>query len=160
MLHLSPLAPGLSALVARKREYWLVALAFFVSALGEVLPMSAWEASYYWLPIQIGLVIAYLTAGNARRVLLGAFVVVAYASSLISAPGPEWMMTLYAAGVVGYLASGPLKWSLITYFGLGGLGYMWLLLNLGGDLAHAVPYQGSRLAAYGLFIGSCFKEEI
>jgi hypothetical protein len=139
------------------RAYWLVALAFAVSWVADSIAAMTggrWDAMYFWLPAQFALVFAAVAPTGWLLLWLWALALVMSASLFMSAPDPDWFVTLAGSMAVLMLARGPLALPLAAYFGAGTLGYFWMLATLESGVMPAwYAYQACRLIACSVFIG-------
>ena len=160
-LHLSALVPGVAALIARKREFALVALAFFMSAIGDAgaaVLGGSWAATFLWLPVQLALVFAYLLSAKPLQWALVALCVVTAASAYLSGLGPEFAVTMAGSCVILWFNRGVLYWPILIYFGFGTIAFSaWIASGFAPALW--VAYQACRIGAYAAFVWACFKTE-
>jgi hypothetical protein len=160
--HQVGLVPALATLAHWQRTpfaYRLVALAFGMSWVGDSaarLLGGAWSASYWWLPIQFALV---LVAVKPDLLVLWALALAAIASWLMSAPGPDWFLTLVGSCLVLTFARGRIALPLWIYFGAGSVAYSWMLATMeSGILPAWYLYQWCRLTAFGAFVFMLHRE--
>lgn len=160
-VHLSALLPLALLVVFGKGlggAWWLVGLAFAVSWAGDsfaYLLGGSWVASYFWLPVQVALVlVAFQDDPLYKPMIVMGVALLAVSSAQISAPGPEWLMTLVGSIAVMAVAKGVLAWPMMVYFGIGSIAYLVMIARIGTEGFHAswLWYQGSREMAFALFI--------
>jgi hypothetical protein len=160
-LHLSSLVPAVLLLSWGRglpRAWWLVGIAFAVSYVGDSVAYalgSTWGAVYAWLPIQFALV---LMAVKPDLLLLWALMLTAMASWLVSAPGPDWLLTLVGSLLVLFHARGRIAVPLWIYFGAGSIAYSGMLATMSDVLPAWYLYQGCRLTAFGAFVFMLHRE--
>lgn len=152
------LLPLCGAMVWRpKKPYWLLAVAFGVSWIGDWM-WKTWgmeDAVYLWLPVQVGLVLwALVPSRGGRRVIIVAVPAVGLFSAAYSAPNPEFVMTVLAAVAILHLSIGRAWIPLYLYFGLGTVSYFLMMIQAttGNGAEGWYMYQGCRLAAYVAFL--------
>lgn len=137
---------------------WLVAVAFFVSypwdSVVHALPIEdQFKPSYFFLPIQIWLVLTAFVKGPTDRFFsAGALVLLAFASAAFSWPGPDFLLTLVGSAAILSVARGWLALPLWVYFFLGTLAYFGFAF--GANFTAALnAYQACRALAFVCFIG-------
>ena len=132
----------------------LVAIAFFMSWIGDSFAFffnGMWDASYFWLPVQMGLM---LLAMKLHRVLvLWAIAFATLLSFSVSFPGPELVITLLGSAGVLYLVRGPLTLPGYLYFGGGTVMYLAMVGRIGSEhfMGAWYGYQAFRLSAFVAF---------
>ena len=143
------------------REFRLIAAAFAVSWLGDVMAWTwggSWAWAYLWSPVQLGAVLcAYLPTAMDRVSALAALVMLSGVSFIASGGGPDILLTVGGSAIILMVASGALAWPLRIYFGLGTLFYVPMTLSVPHspmfwDAWHG--YQFFRALAYGVFVVS------
>jgi hypothetical protein len=147
------------ALVSRRRLVspvaWLLACAWLVSWFGSSLQHFAgglWWPSYVWLPVQLGLVLAAFKP-ERLPLIAGALAALAVVSALLTAPGPDVLLTLVGSVGVLVLARGRYVLPVFLYFGVGSVFYLLMIQRVGdGFTPMWLAYQGSRAAAYVAFL--------
>lgn len=156
-LALVPLAAVVLARHRLPREYWLVGLAFLASWLGDMLASlygGSWLVSYLWLPAQVALVLMVVLPTALSRLLSPPLMaLLAGVSWLISAPGPDVLVTVVGSTVILRYAQGRLARPLQVYFGAGTVAYLIMATLIASPhfmLAWYV-YQTCRLTAFVLF---------
>lgn len=161
-LHLSSLVPAVFLLSwgrGMPRAWWLVGIAFAVSYVGDSVTYAlggSWGSDYWWPPIQLALV---LVAVKPDLLLLWALMLAAVASWLMSAPGPDWLLTLVGSSLVLIYARGRIAVPLWLYFGAGSVAYSWMLATMeSGILPAWYTYQACRIAAFGAFVFMLHRE--
>ena len=139
--------------------YWLVALAFFVSWFADSVMYftgGEWQATYFWLPVQLWLVLLALIRAPVHRLLSAiALLLLASVSLALSWPGPDYLITVAGSVAILYLARGWLAFPLYIYFGAGTVAYL-IMVPHAGSASILTPwlwYQGCRLFAFIAFIG-------
>jgi hypothetical protein len=160
--HQAGLVPVIAALTQWQRTprpYRLVAGAFAVSWIADSLShytSGSWGGiDYVWLPIQFALV---LMAVKPDLLLLWALMLTAMASWLMSAPGPDWLLTLVGSLLVLFHARGRIAVPLWLYFGAGSIAYSGMLATMSDVLPAWYLYQGCRLTAFGAFVFMLHRE--
>lgn len=157
--HYSALVP-LLALVLFKRDapapYWLVALGFSVSWFADsaAVYMEGMTVTRYYPAVQLGLF------GMAFRAYWLAPVLIVLAV-LVGAPtaGPEFVVTALGSIAVLWLAvNHELRWSMLAYCGAASAFYVAFATEVatGRFMMLWYPYQVSRLAGFGLFLGAAY----
>jgi hypothetical protein len=160
-LHLSSLVPAVFLLSWGRgvpRAWWLVGIAFGVSYVADSVigaTIHSWSGDYWWLPIQFALV---LMAVKPDLLLLWALMLTAMASWLMSAPGPDWLLTLVGSLLVLFYARGRIAVPLWLYFGAGSIAYSGMLATMSDVLPAWYLYQGCRLTAFGAFVFMLHRE--
>jgi hypothetical protein len=160
-LHLSALVPSVFLLSWGRgvpRAWWLVGIAFGVSYVGDSVSRalgSTWGAEHWWLFVQLALV---LVAVKPDLLLLWALMLTAMASWLMSAPGPDWLLTLVGSLLVLLYAQGRIAVPLWIYFGAGSIAYSGMLATMSNVLPAWYLYQGCRLTAFGAFVFMLHRE--
>lgn len=163
VLHQAALVPLLAVLLLRPPgpEYLLVGAGLAVSWVGDSLAHFAggsFVPSYFWLPVQIALVLAAFPPEGGDRTTWGvvvgiAAVVLALASARLTAPGPDLLVTIGGSLAILVLAKGGLRVPLYLYFGLGTVCYVLMVERVRGD---AIPawalYQVARVLAFVAFL--------
>ena len=125
-----------------------------VSWLGSSLQHfsgGVWWTSYLWLPVQFTLALAAFGPGRwtLAAVSCGAL---AASSTLLSAPGPDVLLTVVGSAAVLLVARGPLRTPAVIYFGAGSVLYLLMIQRIGGDIMPAwYAYQGARALAFVAF---------
>lgn len=165
-LHQAALLPLIAMMVLGRKvgaAWWLLAVAFAMSWVGDSFAFyldGAWAASYSWLPVQFALaLVAFLSEPMYRLVAFVGVLLLTVTSIQISAPGPEWVLTLGASAALMAVAQGPLTWPVMVYFGFGSLAYLVMVSEIGGAFLPAwYAYQGCRMVAYALFLGLLVRE--
>lgn len=137
--------------------YWLVAFAFAMSWLGDAIARGmggSWASVYWWLPVQFGLVLVALLPNARLRLWLLALMAATLGSYLLSAPGPDWLLTVIGSALVLWHACGAIAIPLAVYFGAGSLAYIAMIVTMGGEhfMAAWYGYQTCRALALGLFV--------
>lgn len=133
------------------RAYWLVAAAFACSWVGDTLShrWDMWDVTYWWLPVQIGLVLLAMTFTLRRRALVVFGVpMVALAASHLTVNGADVVLTVTGSGAILSLADGPLWQPLALYFGVGSVAYLLMVAEV---FPAWYPYQACRLLAFASF---------
>ncbi|MCK5316337.1 MAG: hypothetical protein KAJ55_00405 [Anaerolineales bacterium] len=136
----------------------LVALAFFVSypwdSVVNALPKEdQFKPSYFFLPVQIWLVIlAFLPKSADRLFSAGVLVLLAFISADLSWPGPDFLLTLVGSVAILSVARGWLAIPLWVYFFFGTLAYFSLAFGA-NPLPAWYAYQACRALAFIVFIG-------
>lgn len=138
------------------RAYWLVALALFVSWFADSATHfigGAWGAWYFFLPVQLWLVLAAFTDG--RRALWAlALLGLTCLSWVWHSPGPDQLVTVIGSVAILYVVRGPLLWPLSVYFGAGTVAYLVMTSQTGADILPAwYAYQACRALGIIFFIG-------
>lgn len=166
-LHQSALVPLLALLIFGRespRAWWLLALAFAVSWFGDSFAFflgGSWAASYFWLPVQFALaLVAFSPTRLWALVATVAVALLAMVSVQISAPGPEWALTLVGSITVMAVADGVLVWPAIIYFGVGSVAYLWMIgyVDADGFLVAWWTYQACRVLAFAAFLGLLIRQ--
>jgi len=84
------------------RAFWLVGLALMVSWFGDSAMHfigGGWVASYFWLPVQMWLVLLAFIRSPTNRIASGlALLVLGPVSMFLSWPGPDQLITIRAVG--------------------------------------------------------------
>jgi hypothetical protein len=162
-MHLLPLVPAVFLLSWGRgvpRAWWLVGIAFAVSYVVDSVVGALggrWDlGDQWWLSVQLALV---LVAVKPDLLLLWALMLTAMASWLMSAPGPDWLLTLVGSLLVLFHARGRIAVPLWIYFGAGSLAYSGMLATMASNIDPAwYLYQGCRLAAFGAFVFMLYRE--
>lgn len=165
-LHYAAALPLLAALLWRPRlpaAPLLVAAGFGVSVLGDLvaeLVGGSFAASYFWLPVQMGLVLAAFPPDNRLRVLWASVVFVAAgglaaASWRLTAPGPDVLVSLAGSVAIVAAVRGPLRLSAYLYFGVVTVCYLLFVQRIGDGWERAwALYQAARVGAFLAFVGA------
>lgn len=153
---LIPIALMLIAGRGQPASHWLVAIAFAVSWLGDSAAQmlgGSWAGTYAWLPVQFALVVsAFERRPIELALVLWAVGLAGFGSWLLSAPGPDWLLTVFGSVVVCVLARGAIGAPVLAYFGAGTIAYCWMLTTMDTDIMPAwLTYQACRLVAFGAF---------
>lgn len=140
------------------RVYWLVALGLFVSWFADSATHfigGTWGAWYFFLPVQVWLVLAAFTDTARGQVYLAlALVALTVASWNLNHPGPDQLVTTVGSIAIFFVARGPLYWSLSIYFGAGTVAYLFMTSQVGSDILPAwYAYQICRALGILVFIG-------
>lgn len=159
--HYSALVP-LLALLLFKRDapatYWLVALGFSVSWFADSaadLLGGSMVVTRYYPAVQLGLFGMAFRAYWLPLAVVGLALIVPTPAS-----GPEFIVTAFGSVAVLWLAvSHDLRWSMLAYCGAASAFYIAFATEVatGKFMMLWYPYQVSRLAGFGLFLGSAFK---
>lgn len=175
--HLSALIPALvlTALWATGRRapgaYWWVASGLAVSIFGDSLQKLAgggFGVTFYYTPLQIGLVLCAFQPGLIPRALLLAFLAVAgWVSAHATTQPAEWMVTVCGSAVIAAAAfhGGRLRAPLWTYFLAGTLAYVWMIPTIVPPGSPMHPefmfrwglYQTMRWVAFALFAFDVYR---
>lgn len=163
-LWLAALAPLLFLVVFRPKapaSHWLVALGFSVSVFadfGAKMLGGSWALTYVYPAVQLGL---FAWAFGAPWAMLALLTLALVQVAGMPLSGPEMWVTVLGSMVVIWLAMGhPLFGSMLAYCGLATCFYLLLATELFRPAFMPLwyAYQGSRLLAFGLFIGIAHRE--
>ena len=117
---------------------------------------GTWNHSYFFLPIQVYLILLAFVRSTANRLFLaGALVLMVPASMALSWPGPDYLITIMGSLAILSVARGRLAIPLHLYFGYGTVAYVWLASEVAGgtDILPAwYTYQACRALAFVLFV--------
>lgn len=145
--------------------YWWAASAFAVSVPADSIMKlvgGTFDVTFYYVPLQVGLVIAAFQSGVIDRAgTLALLAIAGWVSAQVTTQPAEWMVllggsvTICAAAFHRDLLRGPL-W---LYFGLGTLAYLWMIPTIGTQAIYPrwLTYQGCRWLAFGLFAYSAIR---
>lgn len=153
--HQIGLIPILIMMVAGRklpRAYWLVAVAFFISWLGDSamhFSGGTWQIWYIGIPLQVWIVLAAFTRDRANLLLAAVALMMMVPSSwMLSAPGPDMLVTAAGSIAILLLAHGWLKVPVYLYFGAGTVAYLVMASMASGSGTDFMPawycYQGCR----------------
>jgi hypothetical protein len=159
----APLAPVLLLLTLRRHAppvYWIVALAFLVSWFADAFARWAdgsWAAVSYYPVAQMGL-FAWAFGGH----------VWALAVALIAAPltwfePPVWPRVIGSIAALLLAKGHTLSPVVVLYCGVGTILYLGMIRHATPEAYEPFmrwwfPYQAARLAAFGLFVHTAWKE--
>lgn len=163
VLHQAALVPLLAVLLLRppEPEYLLIGAGLGVSWVGDSLAHYAggsFVPSYFWLPVQIALVLAAFPPGGTSRLASGLWTgvgcsVLAVASASLTAPGPDRLVTIAGSVAILAVARDELRLPLYLYFGFGTVCYLLMVERIRGDVIPAWSlYQTARVLAFVAFI--------
>jgi hypothetical protein len=136
-------------------SYWLIALGFFVSFLGDMIALNlsgdiTWVVTHFYPPLQLGL---FALALGSIKVPIALLALTAFPFGL---DRPEILITTLGSVAVIYLArQGPWLLIMLVYCGAGTLFYLGFSSetdNVQRFMEYWYPYQGARLIAFGLFV--------
>lgn len=158
-LHYASIAPLLLLLAFRRdvgAAYWFVALGFAVSFFMDMT--DSWAVSHVLPAIQLGFFAWAFGAAWVMPVLVTLAAVQIIGTDL---SGPDIYVTLVGSMLVVHAAVGhPLLPAMLAYCGVATILYVLMV----GELFRPAfmplwyGYQGSRLLAFGLFIGAAHRE--
>lgn len=146
--------------------YWWVAAGLAVSVFADSIQKlggGGFDVTFYYTPLQVGIVLAGFREGVLDRVMVLALLVVCgWVSAHVTTAPAEWLVALVGGIAICLVAfeRERLRAVLWTYFGLGTLAYVWLIPTIRPPGSEMDPrfmgrwllYQSCRWLAFALFI--------
>lgn len=158
--HQSGLVPGLVVLLLWRKlpkKVRLLSVAWAISWAADSVTHyigGGFRNSYFWLPVQISLVLFVFIEGVLAKLTAVAAVAVLTAMAVaLTYPGPDFLLSAFGSIAILEVARGPLAVPVYVYFGLGTLAYLvWAGGLFGGVIDGWNLYQNCRLVTYALFV--------
>jgi hypothetical protein len=146
--------------------YWWVAAGLAVSVLADGMMKllgGGFDVTFYYVPVQVGLVLCAFQPGLIPRALLLAFMAVAgWVSAHVTTAPAEWIISVFGGVVIAAAAfqAKTLRLPLWTYFLVGLVAYLWMIPTIvpPGSPIHPEfmarwgTYQACRWVAFGFFV--------